>query len=412
MESKHHELVGQSLFGFQAALKQYGSSMQEYIEKYYLNHWMSDTLHACLEIRTSFVLALHEFFVNEGLLNIDRVQLCMITDPLAHDVEHVPTIEYKGQTYYTTHSMIYSKFLACHNPKIKGVFIDSPNIRLELESPDRTQRGKYLIDFSQFDVELRRNRGITMDDYLGRVDHVRKVLAEDMERAMDLFERMMVHCLTKINERNADALKELGVALPVPRRPFPVFKFDEAIKKYGKHDMEKGLGTETETTLFWVVGIPRENYDLIYPYMLTKGGKVDMSTLASSSIYNYDMCARSVDLASGVMSSPREILSGAIREWLYAPIVERMIDNRVIPARPRIMSGNIENIDDLGGYGPFLLVAEREDRKGKPMFPETYGGGIGIERTLYTLCRGKAIERIEQVTLFGKNPDSHQIYLF
>jgi len=411
MDLKHDEIVGQALFGFQAAVKLDGSSLQKYIENNYINNWMGDLLLSCLQIRTTFVTALHEFFAKEGLLNMDRVQLCIITDPLAHDVEHVPTIHYKGQTYFATHSMIYSKFLACHNPAIKGIFVDSPNIRLELESPDRVQRGKYLIDFSQFDLEVRRNRGFSFKDYLNKQDDVKKALLKDMDRAKDLFENAMIHCYEKINKYNSDALARLGIELPVPKKPFPSFRFDEALKKYGKHDLEKGLGTETDATLFWITGIPRENYDLIYPYLLPNGGKIDPATVDSTMVYNYDMCARTV-LKGGKLTEPKEIMSGAIREWLFEPIVQRMLDNRVLLKRPEIAGGNIENINELGGYGPFLIVASRKDSSGKALFPDTMGGGIGIERTLYSICRGPELERIEQVTLFGKNPDSHQIYLF
>ncbi|MBF0101536.1 MAG: hypothetical protein HQK77_11575 [Desulfobacterales bacterium] len=411
MDYKHDEIVGQALFGFQATLKLDGSSLLNYIENTYLNHWLGDTMLSCLQIRTTFVTALHEFFAKEGLLNMDRVQLCIITDPLAHDVEHVPTIQYKGQTYFATHSMIYSKFLACHSPAIKGIFVDSPNIRLEMESPNRLQRGKYLIDFSQFDLEVRRNRGFSLNDYFNRQDVVKQALAEDMDKAKDLFERAMIFCYEKINKNNADALDSLGIELPVPKRPFPSFRYDQSLKKYGKHDLEKGLGTETDATLFWITGIPRENYDLIYPYLLPDGKKVDRETIDSTMVYNYDICARTV-LKGGKLTEPKEIMSGAIREWLFEPIVERMLDNRVLLQRPEIVDGNIENINELGGYGPFLMVASRKDASGRSLFPDTMGGGIGIERTLYAICRGPALKRIEQVTVFGKNPDSHQLYLF
>jgi hypothetical protein len=40
------------------------------------------------------------------------------------------------------------------------------------------------------------------------------------------------------------------------------------------------------------------------------------------------------------------------------------------------------------------------------------GGGIGIERTLYAITRGPALEKIDDITFFGKNTDSHQIYMF
>jgi aspartyl/asparaginyl-tRNA synthetase len=403
--------IGDALFGFQAALKEGGSSLQEYLEKYYLKKWMGDALLAAVAIRATLVTAMHEFLANEGLYNIERVQLSPLTDPLAHDVEHVPSISYKGLNYVLTHSMIYSKFLACHNPKIKGIFVDSPNIRLEVESPDRIQRGKYIIDFSQMDIEVRRNRGVDFETYLSQPDKVKEMLEEDMSSAKDFFERMLVYALTKVLEKNKGELKELGVAIEIPKQPFPSFAYDESKKKYGPKDYEAGVGKETVAQFFWIMGIPRENYDLIYPYLKPEG-KVLLSEVTSDMVYNYDICAKSIDRNTGEHSEARELLSGAIREWLYETIVERLLDNKVIPARPIITDGNIENIDQLDGYGPFLLIASMKDGAGKPFFPDTYGGGIGIERTLYTLLRGPKVKKIDDVTFFGKNPDSHQIYLF
>ena len=129
-------------------------------------------------------------------------------------------------------------------------------------------------------------------------------------------------------------------------------------------------------------------------------------------IYNYDICAKSIDRRTGKQGKTLEILSGAIREWLYEAIVERLIDNSIIPERPIIENGNIKNTDKLGGYGPFLLMDEKKDAAGLSTFPETYGEGIGIERTLYALTRGSKIKKINDITFFGKNPDSHQIYMF
>ena len=366
--------IGDALFGFQAALKQAGSSLQDYIEKYYYHKWMGDTLLAAIAIRATLVTAMHQFLADEGLFNLERVQMSPLTDPLAHDVEHVPSISYKGLHYVLTHSMIYAKFLACHHPRLKGVFVDSPNIRLEVESPDRIQRGKYIVDFSQMDMELRRNRGIDLDTYLARQGVVKELLREDMNTAKDFFERLIVHSLERVTERNQDELKELGVALEIPTQPFPSFPYDEAKKKHGPKDYESETGKETQSQFFWITGIPRENYDLIYPY-LTPGGKIDPSAVTSDMVYNYDICAKSIIRDTGEQTEARELLSGAIREWLYEPIVERLLDNKVIPVRPVISEGNIENINQLDGYGPFLLAASLKDQNGKPTFPDTFGGG-------------------------------------
>jgi aspartyl/asparaginyl-tRNA synthetase len=410
MKDERMMLIGQSLFGFQAALQQAGSSLGEYLEKYYYRKWTSDTLYAALSIRTTFVNAMHQFLADEGLLNIERLQLSPVTDPLAHDVEYVPAIQYKGQYYLLTHSMIYAKFLACHHPRIKGIFVDSPNIRLEIESPDRVQRGKYLIDFSQMDLEMRRNRGIDLETYLHSPEKVKKILAEDLEKGLDLFERMIVHATGRIAEKNEEDLKTLGVAVEVPNRPFPRFRADEAKARHGRA-YEMKLGEETPAQFFWITGIMRENYDLIYPY-LTPEGKVPMSRVTSDMIYNFDMCAKGILRDTGKQTPALEILSGAVREWLHEPIVERLLDNEVLLSRPVIVNGNIRNLDEMGGYGPFLLMTSRKDPDGRSTFPETVGGGIGVERTVYALCRGPKLEKIDDITFFGKNPDSHQIFMY
>jgi len=402
--------IGQSLFNFQAALKQSGSSMEDYLEKYYFNKWMGDALYAAMSLRTTFVTAMHQFLADEGLLNLERIQMSPVTDPLAHDVEHTPNISYKGQLYVMTHSMIYSKFLACHNPRIKGIFVDSPNIRLEIESPDRVQRGKYLIDFSQMAIEGRRNRDIDLEIYLKKPDKVKKILDEDMEKAIDLFERLIIHAMGKLADNNEDDLKALGVAIEVPKQPFPRFKCDASKKKYGP-GFEVKLGEETKAPFFWVTGLLRENYDLVYPYLRPEG-KISLPEVNSDMIYNYDICAKSIIRDTGKQTPALEVLSGAVREWVYEAIVERLLDNGIIPTRPVLFEGNIKNIDEFGGYGPFLMMAARKDRQGRNSFPETFGGGIGVERTLYAISRGPVLEKIDDITCFGKNPDSHQIYMF
>jgi aspartyl/asparaginyl-tRNA synthetase len=403
-------IIGQSLFGFQAALQEAGSSFEEYLDKYYYHKWMGDILYAAMSLRTTFVSAMHRFLTDEGLFNLERVQMSPVTDPLAHDVEHVPNILYKGQRYAMTHSMIYSKFLACHNPRIKGVFVDSPNIRLEIESPDRMQRGKYLIDFSQMDLEVRRNRGIDLEAYLKEPDKVKKILAEDMEKGIDLFERLIINAMTALVEKNEEDLKTFGVVIEVPRQPFPRFRDDQSKKRYGR-GYEVRLGQTIKEPFFWITGLLRENYDLVYPYLRPQG-KVPLSQVTSDMIYNYDVCAKSIVRDTGKQTPALEILSGAVREWLHEPIVERLLDNEVIPVRPIIRNGNIKNIDELGGYGPFLMMTAKKDAQGRPTFPETFGGGIGVERTLYAICRGPKLAKIDDLTCFGKNPDSHQIFMF
>jgi len=308
--------------------------------------------------------------------------------------------------------MIYHKFMACFNPRMKGVFVDSPNIRLEIENPMRKQRGKYLIDFSQIDIEVRRNRGISLEEYKGSPDKVKSILNEDIERAYDFFEKMIIAAVSAIAGKNEEDLKALGVAMDVPKQPFPRFRNDEIMKKYGKAAAEAKAGEETGEQFFWVTGLMRENYDLIYPYLLPDGSKIPMSSFTSDMIYNYDICAKSRQRETGKFMPALEILSGAIREWLYEPIIERLVENKILNERPVFEDGNIANIETLAGYSPFLTAAAMKDSSGKPLFPETFGGGLGVERFLYATLKGPVIDKIDDLTCFGKNPDSFPIFLF
>ena len=404
--------IGEDLFHFQASLIESSSSFEDFVRENYINKWISDTIYSAMAIRTTMVTAITNFLTNEGLFNLERILISPITDPLAHDVEHVPSIHYKGMPYVTTHSMIYHKFLACFNPKIKGIFVDSPNIRLEIESPQRKQRGKYLIDFSQIDIEVKRNRGITLEQYKNEPEKVRSILNEDIERAYDFFERMLIAAVSAMADKNEDELKVLGVVLEIPKQPFPRFRNDDILKKYGKAKAEVMAGEETGEQFFWITGLMRENYDLIYPYLLPDGTRLPISSFTSNMIYNYDICAKAKQRDTGKFMPALEVLSGAIREWLYEPIIERLLDNKILIERPVFKDGNITNIEPLAGYSPFLSAASMADDKGKPYFPETFGGGLGVERFLYSVLRGKVVEKIDDLTCFGKNPDSYPIFLF
>jgi aspartyl/asparaginyl-tRNA synthetase len=406
------KVIGEGLENFQAALRQGGSSLGEFISGNYSDKWVSDELFHASAIRTTLVQEWTSFLYREGLFNLEKVMLSILTDPLAHDIEHTPSIQYKGHLYVTTHSMIYSKFLACAHKNVKGIYVDSPNIRLELESPMNVQRGKYLADFSQIDVELRRNRGVTLDDYYNKQKAVRDILAEDFDTIIDFFERMIAESVNAVLTKNRENLKALGITMEAPKRPFPRFPKDTGVAKYGLKDFEEKCGEDTDSQFYWITGLFRENYDLVYPYLLPAGKKADIANVDSASIYNYDLVAKSIDSKTGKHTVGKEVLSGAIREWLFEPIVERIIDNKVLRERPVIKDGNVENINALGGYGPFLYFVSMKDEAGNPLFPDTMGGGIGIERTLYAICRGDKIDKIDDVTFFGKNPDSHPIFLF
>ncbi len=403
--------IGQCLSNFQAGLKQQGITLEEYINDNYKNKWLSDELYHIFKIKTTFMNAATQFLANEGLINLEKLLMSVVTDPLAHDIEHTPTISYKGNSYVTTHSMIYSKFLACSNPKIKGVFVDSPNIRLELESPTHQQRGRYLIDFSQIDIEMKRDRYVTLDEYFSKEDEILELIKNDSAKARNLFERMIKHICEELNKYNKEDMDALDVQFPVPAVPFPEYTYDYAVGKYGKKTGEEEVGNETDDQFFWITGIKRENYDLIYPFHKKDGSSVSLEDVTSENIFNYDLVAKTVK-KDGTRLTAKEILSGGVREWLYEPIVQRILANKVLNVRPNIKDGYLENIEEMAGYGPFLMFASMKKDDGTPVFPSTMGGGLGVERFLFATLRGDNIQKIDDVTFFGKNPDSHSLYLF
>jgi aspartyl/asparaginyl-tRNA synthetase len=232
-----------------------------------------------------------------------------------------------------------------------------------------------------------------------------------MDKALDFFEDMIINAMTAVADKNEENMKALGIAIEVPKKPFPRFPKDENVKKYGP-SYEKDLGKTAGQQFFWVTGLMRENYDLIYPYLNKDGSKIPIKDFTSDMIYNYDLCAQSLSRTNNEYGQAYEVLSGAIREWLFKPIVERLLDNKIITVAPEIADGNIINLKELGGYGPFLLAVAQKDARGNSLFPDTFGGGIGIERTLFALCQGEKVKMIDDVMLFGKNPDSHPVYLF
>ena len=118
--------------------------------------------------------------------------------------------------------------------------------------------------------------------------------------------------------------------LRFPNSRFPGCEHTDSVKKYGKVNLEAKAGEDIEGQFFWVTGLMRENYDLIYPYLLPDGTKVPLSSFTSPMIYNYDICAKSLLRDTNSYTPALEILSGAIREWLYEPIVQRLLDNRII----------------------------------------------------------------------------------
>jgi len=401
--------IGQRLAAHQEELAAQGCSLWEDIHNAYVRKWLSPTMAHVARIRTALVEGMTAFLVGEGLVNLERVQMSLVTDPLAHEVERLAEIPYRDGTYVATHSMIYAKILACFNPHLRGVFVDSPNVRLEL--PGMQQRGRYLLDFSQLDVELRRPHQLSEEDYFADPDAVGEVLREELQLALSFFAAMVRAGVTRVRERASASLEALGVELaPWPER-LPVFYLDEALAKYPRGEVEARLGEETPSQAFFVVGLLRENYDLVYPFLDREGRPRPLSGVPSREIFNYDLVVKGLS-RDGQVFPAVEVLSGGLREWIPKAIVARLLSQGIVPEPPLFVNGHLANAARLGGYGPFLAVVWGCEQGLLPPFPATMGAGVGIERLLWAILRGKDVRTIEDVTFFGKNPDSRKLFLF
>ena len=204
-------------------------------------------------IQTESLKAIHDFLYEQGLLQLMPVMLSPITDPLNHETSDA-RINYFGQELQLTKSMIFHKQIAIASAITKGIYIMSPNVRLE--KPLKRDSGRHLIEFSQVDIELREVKSL---------------------KFMELIEGLIISIITKVKEKCKEELEDLCVSLKIPTRPFKIFSSEELREKYGE-DFEKETSLK-EIDPFWITDYHREfydkeiperpghylNYDLIYP---------------------------------------------------------------------------------------------------------------------------------------------------
>ena len=226
------------------------------------------------KIQTEALRAIHDFLYSEGLIQLMPVILSPITDPLNHSVEDA-SIMYNGQRLQLTKSMILHKQIAISKLDTRGIYIVSPNVRLEKDS----KSSKHLLEFSQLDIEL---RDATARDF------------------MMLMENLMIYIISRVKSACVDELERLGAVLKVPRRPFRVHTTWSLLAEYGT-DFE-GEISRREKDLFWITDFEREfydredpdnrghyvNYDLFYPEGYQEGlsgGERD---------YEYDTLVRKI----------------------------------------------------------------------------------------------------------------------
>ena len=247
-----------------------------------------------LAVQSAVLKATHDFLWRKGVLQMMPVMLSTITDPLNHPV-HDSSLVYAGRRLQLTRSMILHKQLAMVSPAIRGIYIVSPNVRLEMDALRET--GRHLCEFSQVDIEL---KAASAGDFMRLTD--------------DLF----VHVFSFVKKECESELGRLGRKLTVPRAPFRVFDSSELRGKYGD-DFEHIL-SERESAPFWITDYYREFYDRQDPL--------------TGKHVNYDIF---------YPEGYGEGLSGAERETDYETIMRKMRERKM----------------DSAPYAPFLEFAKK-----------------------------------------------------
>lgn len=242
----------------------------------FLTHVNSKETHAIQSIQNVMLLTLQEFAFKEGFQQIMPVMMSPITDPLNHQV-YPAEISYEERRLKLTASMIFHKQLALIQEGMDKLLIMAPNIRLELAS--KKSSSNHLLEFSQFDIEMKNAK---------------------IEDVMDFIERLYIHLFDVISTKCADELKILGRTLPKLTAPFPKLS-TEGMPLDKVDEFCDRVSEEAEVPTF-ITNFKREFYD-----------KEDSTK--PGTYRNFDIV---------YPEGYGEGLSGAEREHEYAEIIRRM----------------------------------------------------------------------------------------
>lgn len=242
----------------------------------FLNHISNPSLGAIQRIQTTLLQELQDFGIANGFVQLMPIMMSPFTDTLNHDV-YPAEIRYLDTPLKLTASMIFHKQLALIPRDIDRIFIVSPNIRLE--KAEIKDSNNHLLEFSQFDLEIR-DAGI--DD------------------VMDLLESLFVQIFANLRRRCAGDLAVLGRELPELRGPFARHRSEDLEQRLGP-DYYRRVSQETAQPCF-IINFKREFYDREDPQR-------------PGTYRNFDLV---------YPQGYGEALSGAERTYEYADILRRM----------------------------------------------------------------------------------------
>lgn len=219
----------------------------------FVSHIESPKLAAVKRIEAKTLNVMCQFALQHDFIQILPIMLSPITDTLNHDV-YPAELVYMDRKLKLTASMIFHKQLTLISPEISKIFIISPNIRLEKE--DRKSSRNHLIEFTQFDIEMKH---ANLNDVMGWV------------------EALIVATINTIRETCAEDLEILGRQLPKLAPPFPRYRSEDKGEN-GENEFYNEI-SDLATVPCFMTNFKREfydredadrpgtyrNFDLIYP---------------------------------------------------------------------------------------------------------------------------------------------------
>jgi asparaginyl-tRNA synthetase len=250
-----------------------------------IEHIRKEGMGDILRIQSALLRSLHDYMHDNHMIQMMPVMLSPFTDPLNHPI-HDSSIIYDGQRLELTKSMILHKQLSLMRDDLDGIFIVSPNIRLEQK--ESAKSGRHLFEFSQVDIELK---------------------GADHRRFMEFLEGLYRHMFSYVRLNCKQSLERFD-------RLDATYLPDDQFKVYQSSDLESRFGPDWEHEIsirekhpFWVMDHSREFYDREDP--------------SSGRHINYDL------VYPGGFG---EALSGGERETDYDVILRKMKERRTDPA--------------------------------------------------------------------------------
>jgi aspartyl-tRNA synthetase len=291
-------------------------------------------------IRQTVLASVREFLVRQGFIEVNTPK--MIATATEGGAALFPIFYYDREAFLAQSPQLYKEQLTM---AFESVYEIGPIFRAE---PSRTNR--HLSEAISIDVER------AFIDY---------------NDAMSLLERMIVHVIESIKERNQQDLKFMELQMPAVELPFPKYSYSDLVDKLQEAGERVQWGDDIAPQTMKNLQDERLNgfYFIIDWPTATKPFYVKPSAAESGRI------SESFDLMCG----PLEMSSGSTRINRKDQLVERMTKQGL---KPQAFDYHLRVFD----YG----------------VPPHAGFGLGLERFMMALTK---IENIRDATLYPRDID-------